>query len=1677
MAKAPGERYETPGELASDLDRLTGGEEPGALAAPPKKSTVARRPRAKVRPAAGARRPAAKRAGADVPRRARDYAAARGRGSKTPYAIAGGAVVVLAVLGIILAGGSKKKPRERRRPLPPVAVTPEPVAPPPAPPVVETEPPDPAEEHVPEVAPPAPTPIAMPVPPVPAAGAAAARHARIARIPADAVEFAGHWYKGYEQGVIWRDAKAFCERQGGHLATITSKEENDFIAGLLPTKNSYYWIGFTDEEQEGRWEWVTGEPVTFKVWAEGEPNNAGGIENHAMLSPAGGTWIDKHEVPFFFVCEWEPGTKAVGATRGLVGHWKFDETEGAVARDSSGKGNDGTVKGGAKWAKGRIGGALAFDGKDDCVVIARPVQDDLTIAVWMKTSQAGTEVRGGATVKGQWYYGAGLVDGEVDDIQDDFGTSLAGGTFRFGTGNPDTTIASVTSVDDGAWHHVAATRVRRTGALAVYVDGVREATGTGGTQSLVKPLRLTIGRVQGKEGYFGGLIDDVRIYDRALSGREVKALYEGRGRPTEPEAPTRPRRLLAELDELLMKGDYAAARKWAEGVAGRAEYAEVAKEIASVEGVCRAMESRSKAALAGARARVGRKVELAGRLGKPRKGELKAVAEKGIDLVTRFAIVAGGKRHEREKRVTVAWAELAPSQVDELAREGGWKPAAADAAVARAYLALGRRKPKAAVKALERARDHPLAEHILGLIGELARPAEEARARKPEAPAPTLTLDLGGGVTMELVYIKPGVFIMGGTEGPRHAAQGVEKPKHEVAITRGFYIGKYEVTQSQYEAVMGGNPSKWKEPNRPVEQVTWHEAAEFCRLATERTPRHVRLPAEAEWEYACRAGSTGRYCFGSDETGLADYAWLRNNSGGQTHPVGERKPNAWGLHDMHGNVWEWVADRYDADYYAKSPRENPAGPDSGRGRVVRGGAWANRGSGSRSAYRLWFAPSHRSTHFGFRVAVDSSVPRALSASQRAAYDRAMARAKIRVRLKNWKGAVESLEEALKAKPGDPEAERLLAEAKRYAGPAPTLTLDLGRGVTMEMVYIKPGVFAMGGTEDPGFPWQGVEKPKHRVAITRGFYIGKYEVTQSQHEAVTGANPSSWKEPNRPVEQMSWDDAVEFCRLASERTGKEVRLPTEAEWEYACRAGSTREWCFGNERERLGEYAWYKSNSGDRTHAVGQKKPNAWGLYDMHGNVWEWVADRYGPGYFATSPRENPTGPAAGSHRVLRGAALCDSGRLCRTAIRCHLPPTARSHVHGFRAVASAAPGPTALSPRAKAIYKRAMALARIRVRLKNWEGAVEPLEEALKAKPGDPEAERLLAEAKLHTAPEPTLTVRLGEGITIEMVYIKPGVFTMGGTVDANPNSSWQGIEKPKHEVAITQGFYMGKYEVTQAQYEAVTGTNPSAWKAPDLPVEQVTWLEAAEFCRLATERTRRQFSMPTEAEWEYACRAGSTGSHGFDSSKAGLSEYAWHRGNAGGRTHPVGGRKPNAWGIHDMHGNVWEWVADWYAADYYSTSPREDPAGPDTGKVRMLRGGSWYADIGFQCRAAFRHFCLPSARYHTLGFRVASASRPSGQGARKRAAPASTAGATAPTIRGRWHYQEFGNAYSREFTADGKCIFRKAGTLVWSVPYRLKEGKAIVTMPDGLVLVHELTSDGRLSIEGKFLASKKGRR
>ena len=477
-----------------------------------------------------------------------------------------------------------------------------------------------------------------------------------------------------------------------------------------------------------------------------------------------------------------------------------------------------------------------------------------------------------------------------------------------------------------------------------------------------------------------------------------------------------------------------------------------------------------------------------------------------------------------------------------------------------------------------------------------------------------------------------------------------------------------------------------------------------------------------------------------------------------------------------------------------------------------------------------------------------------------------------------------------------------------------------------MVYIRPG----------NSRWAAEAMLTKRRRRTP-FWLGKTEVTQGQWEALMGNNPSNFKNAGRdaPVEQVSWDDAMQFCRKLTEREraaarlpeGYEYTLPTEAQWEYACRAGTTGDYA-GN----LDGMAWYNQNSGNTTHPVAQKQANGWGLYDMHGNVWEWCRDWYGnfPGGNVT----DPTGPPSGSFRVYRGGGWGGGAANCRSADRFRRGPGVRVDDLGFR---------LALAPPILTRVLNTVPVATNRSAGVSTALEIQPPTLGINTGPVATNRSAEVSEAleKLR-GPEEGQTWTIPDLGSV-MQPIPAGTFTMGSPLSELSRGSDEG---PQTRVTLTQSYWLGKTEVTQGQYETVMGTNPSKYRnaGKDAPVERVSWNDAIEFCRKLTERERAAgrladryaYTLPTEAQWEYACRAGTTGPYGGD-----VNAMAWHASVSGGQTHPVGQKRANAWGLCDMHGNVWEWCFDWYA-DHLTGGPVTDPTGPDSGVNRVLHGGSW---------------------------------------------------------------------------------------------------------------------------------------
>jgi formylglycine-generating enzyme required for sulfatase activity len=253
---------------------------------------------------------------------------------------------------------------------------------------------------------------------------------------------------------------------------------------------------------------------------------------------------------------------------------------------------------------------------------------------------------------------------------------------------------------------------------------------------------------------------------------------------------------------------------------------------------------------------------------------------------------------------------------------------------------------------------------------------ESVAAYAARAHLPPVRIVEAGGAKLELLLIPAGSFIMGSPAAePGHQAD--ESPRHRVVISWPFYFGSTEVTQAQYAKVCGARPSCFQGADLPVEQVSWEDAQAFLKKAGQ----GLRLPTEAEWEFACRAGTATPYAAGATQRDLERMAWFgysvatgHATRGDQTYPVGGKEANAFGLRDMHGNVYEWCQDWYDPDYYHTSPGLDPAGPAQGTQRVMRGGSWEGRAEFCRSANRNAFAPDHHGYVLGFRVVQPAGTP-------------------------------------------------------------------------------------------------------------------------------------------------------------------------------------------------------------------------------------------------------------------------------------------------------------------------------------------------------------------------------------------------------------------------------------------------------------------------------------------------------------------------------------------------------------------------------------------------------------------------------------------------------------------------------------------------------------------------------
>ncbi len=552
---------------------------------------------------------------------------------------------------------------------------------------------------------------------------------------------------------------------------------------------------------------------------------------------------------------------------------------------------------------------------------------------------------------------------------------------------------------------------------------------------------------------------------------------------------------------------------------------------------------------------------------------------------------------------------------------------------------------------------------------------------------------------------------------------------------------------------------------------------------------------------------------------------------------------------------------------------------------------------------------------------------------------------------------------------------------------------------IRLLLIPPGEYIMGAPEtEPCYkPHEG---PQHKVRITQPFFMGATEITQKQWADLMGTRP--WQgQPavtegdNYPATYVNWYDATEFCRRLSATTGRTYRLPTEAEWEYSCRAGTTTTWHFGDDVEGLDAHGWLDTNTTKiekwYAHEVGKKKPNPFGLYDMHGNLFEWCEDFFISDIYSrrTGTSEDPVAisPAEPSEKhITRGGAFDWNGYEIRSALRGAADARFRSERDGLRVVRVCSSSPE--NVRAQEPANAPFSALKARAYQQAW-------------------ANHLKLPA--HFTNSVGMTFRL----------IPPGSFTIGSTQEqidtARPNlhigqdktrPNRLPSELPQQRITLTRPFYLGVTEVTQYQYTTVVGTNPATFAetgdskalVTDLdrtnaPVEMVSWINTGEFCnRLSaheglesayrilpdfiTQTGVGGYRLPTEAEWEFACRAGTTTLFWSGDDDTTLANIAWFsRNNEGNIPKPVARKLANPFGLYDMHGNVWEWTHDVWRPDTYQglTGPAAIDSRIDTGPEdrRVMRGGDYFMNAA-ELRSSCRDACAMGSVWTDVGFRVA---------------------------------------------------------------------------------------------------------
>jgi len=561
---------------------------------------------------------------------------------------------------------------------------------------------------------------------------------------------------------------------------------------------------------------------------------------------------------------------------------------------------------------------------------------------------------------------------------------------------------------------------------------------------------------------------------------------------------------------------------------------------------------------------------------------------------------------------------------------------------------------------------------------------------------------------VEMLLVPPGSFSMGcsgsvltgrGAEitCSEHTYGGNDRglPAHGVTITKPFYLARYELTQAQWQAQMGNNPSNYQSVPQvdattfgfPVDSLIWRDVQRYL------TATGMRLPTEAEWEFACRAGVAAPFHDGTNfegdaSSGLNSIAWFQSAVAGSLpaetpHTVGGKKANHLGFHDMLANIAEPVADWFAP--YSNASQVDPVGPASGTRHVWRGGTWADDSDTDTCSFRLEYSGGTDPSFDGAGGFTGLRVARSPGDAASAAYagspadlsgDGRIDGADLGIMLGEWGvcARTPAWAERVAAYPDPNTVTDPSLRARIVATGLDWCVRDSRTGIVMMLV--PPGNFTMGCSVAPIGGFCGADEyPVHQVTLSSALYVGQDEVTQKQWtDQMSGNNPSTFQDgvdaPERPVESvpLTGSGSIEQFLVA---TG--MRLPTEAEWEYACRAGTSAPLYHGSsDLSLLGGLAWFSENAGGTTHPAGQRLVNGFGLRDMLGNVAEWVGDRVQN--YASEAQLNPTGPQSeflGNQRVLRGGSFSDGAARVTSSARGSLgasPLTTADPSVGFRVV-------------------------------------------------------------------------------------------------------------------------------------------------------------------------------------------------------------------------------------------------------------------------------------------------------------------------------------------------------------------------------------------------------------------------